>query len=94
MEKRGYNEDDQLELAFRRICDGANALRQRLPFELVMSPKAANSAGLQLADLVARPIGIKVLRPEQPNRAYEILETKFRRSPSGDPKGWGLKIFP
>ena len=94
VEKRGYQEDDQLELAFRRICDGANALRQRLPFELVMITKAANSAGLQLADLVARPIGIKVLRPDQPNRAYEILEGKFRRSPAGEIKGWGLKIFP
>lgn len=94
VERRGHNEDDQLELAFRRICDGANALRQRLPFELVMTPKSANSAGLQLADLLARPIGIKVLRPDQPNRAYEILEAKFRRSPAGKIEGWGLKIFP
>ena len=94
VEKRGHNEDDQLELAFRRICDGSNALHQRLPFEIVMIPKAANSAGLQLADLLARPIGIKVLRPDQPNRAYGILEAKFRRSPAGEIRGWGLKIFP
>jgi len=27
-------------------------------------------------------------------RAYEILEAKFRRSPHGDVRGWGLKTFP
>jgi len=59
-----------------------------------MIPKASNSTGLQLADLVARSIGIKVLRPTQPNRAYDIVEKKFRRSPNGDSKGWGLKVFP
>ena len=94
VEKRGEKEDNQLELAFRRICDAANALGKRLPFELVMIPKAANSAGLQLADLVARPVGIKVLRPDQPNRAYDILAKKFRRSSTGEIKGWGLKVFP
>ena len=66
------------ELAFRRICAGANALNQRLPFELVMIPKASNSTGLHIADLVARSVGIKVLRPAQPNRAYDIVAKKFR----------------
>ena len=32
-------------------------------------------------DLVARPIGLNLLRPEQPNRAYEIIAQK-RISPS------------
>ena len=94
VEKRGEKEDDQLELAFRRICDSANAVGKHMPFELVMIPKTANSAGLQLADLVARPVGIKVLRPQQPNRAYDIVATKFRRSLTGEIKGWGLKVFP
>jgi hypothetical protein len=94
VEKRGEKEDNQLELAFRRICDGANALNQRLPFEMVMIPKASNSTGLQMADLVARAVGIKVLRPERPNRAYDIVAKKFRRSPAGETKGWGLKVFP
>jgi hypothetical protein len=94
VEKRGEREDNQLELAFRRICDGANTLQQRLPFELVMIPKASNSTGLQIADLVARPVGIKVLRPTQPNRAYDIVANKFRLSPAGETQGWGLKVFP
>ncbi len=94
VEKRGEKEDNQLELAFRRICAGANALNQRLPFELVMIPKASNSTGLQIADLVARPIGIKVLRPAQPNRAHDIVAKKFCRSPAGEMKDWGLKVVP
>ncbi len=94
VEKRGLNEDNQLELAFRRICDPDGIGGIRLPFELVMIPKASNSIGLQIADLIARPIGIRVLRPDQPNRAYEIVEKKFRRSPKGEIKGWGLKVFP
>jgi hypothetical protein len=30
----------------------------------------------------------------QPNRAYDIVAKKFRRSPTGETKGWGLKVFP
>ena len=79
VEKRGEKEDNQLELAFRRICAGANALNQRLPFELVMIPKASNSTGLQITDLVARSVGIKVMRPAQPNRGM----TSWPRSSAG-----------
>jgi len=94
VERRGRREDDELELAFRRVCDGANTFRKALPFELVMIPKASNSTGLQLTDLMARPVGIHHLRPNQPNQAYEIIETKFRRSPAGKIEGWGLKLLP
>lgn len=94
VERRGKREDEELELEFRRICDGANYHNCHLPFEIVMAPKASNAPGMQLADLVARPIGIKSLRPQQPNRAYEILETKFRRSSIGQIEGWGMKSFP
>ena len=65
-----------------------------LGLELVFADKKANSSGLQLADLTARPIGRHVLNPEQRNRAWEIIEQKFRRSTSGKVDGWGLKVFP
>jgi hypothetical protein len=94
VEKRGKKEDEELELCFRRICDKGNYLNKELPYKLVMIDKKSNSTGLQIADLIARPIGIKTLRPDQPNRAYEIIETKLRKSPDGVIKGWGLKIFP
>jgi hypothetical protein len=56
--------------------------------------KKQNSMGLQLADLVAHPIGRHAINPDQPNRARDILEPKFRRGPAGRVKGFGLKIFP
>lgn len=94
VERRGKREDDELELAFRRIRDGANYVGEMPGFEIIFADKKTNSAGLQLADLTARPIGRHVLDPAQPNRAWEIIESKLRRSPAGAVRGWGLKVFP
>jgi len=93
-ECRGKKEDAELELEFRRICDGANYGHQQFPFKIVMADKKVNSVGLQLADMVARPIGLHVLRPDQENRAYEILEPKIYRSAAGNVMGYGQKCFP
>lgn len=93
-EARGKKEDVALELEFRRVCDGKNRHGRRLNFEMVMASKQANSEGLQLADLVARPIGLHVLRPGQPNRAWDVLQTKVYAGNKGRSPGWGLKIFP
>lgn len=93
VESRGRHEDRSLELEFRRICDGANYWG-RLPFEIVFAQKSSNSAGLQLADLIAYPIRRYVSRPDQPNRAFEIIKPKIRTSPKGKVEGWGLKFFP
>jgi hypothetical protein len=82
----GGKEDRELELEFRRITTGANPL-SRGPiegFEILFTDKKANSVGLQIADLVARPIGLKTLRPDQENRAYETIL----------PKVWDRKVLP
>jgi hypothetical protein len=94
LERRGKREDDQLELAFRRICDGENRWGPLSSFSIVFADKKTNSAGLQLADLTARPIGRHVISETQPNRAWEILAPKLRCSPIGKVEGWGLKTFP
>lgn len=94
VERRGKREDDELELAFRRIRDGANQWGAMPGFEIVFVDKKTNSSGLQIADLTARPIGRHVMNPHQPNRAWEIIEPKLRRSPTGKVAGWGLKVFP
>lgn len=88
LERRGRKEDDELELVFRRFCD-----QNEFPFLPVFAHKQNNSAGLQLADLVARPIGRHVMNPGQANRAYDILKEKLYQ-PGGDVDGWGLKVFP
>lgn len=77
VECRGKKEDRDLELEFRRICDANNRLGIPLPFEVIFSDKKTMSTGLQFADLVARPIGMNFLRPEQENRAFEVLKKKF-----------------
>jgi hypothetical protein len=99
VECRGKKEDSELELEFRRNCDGANRLNLSLPFDIIFADKKVNSAGLQLADLVARPIGLSVMRPAQANRAFEVLKKKFFCSGGQTNVGegfedWGLKIYP
>lgn len=94
VECRGKREDDELELEFRRICAGANYRNEVFPFEPRFVPKSANVPGLQIADLIARPIGRHVLTPGQPNRAFDVIAQKLDRSPGGVVNGWGLKVFP
>lgn len=99
VECRGKKEDAELELEFRRVCAEGNRFAKPLPFEVVFADKKTNSSGLQLADLVARPIGLSVVKPEQPNRAFEVLKRKFfcsggRKNVGVGFEGWGLKIHP
>ncbi len=83
-EKRGKREDGELKEEFERIRERRHQEGSRTPFEMVFVDKKANHIGLQLADLVARPIGLSFLRPEQPNRAYDILKKKFLPPPTSD----------
>lgn len=99
VECRGEKEDKELELEFRRVCDGENDLGKPLPFNVVFASKKANSSGLQLADLVARPVGLSVIRPYHQNRACEVLKKKFycaggREKLGEEFENWGLKIYP
>ena len=94
-EARGKKEDRDIELEFRRVCDGSNRDRTPYPFEIMLADKRSNSEGLQLADLVARPIGLHVLRPKQPNRAWDVLQSKLSTGFYGlHTSGNGLKVFP
>ena len=99
VENRGKKEDSELETAFQQACDGHNALQHSLPFKVVFADKRTNSPGLQLADLIARPIGLHVLRPKQKNQAFDILKNKLYRPNasqigSGQHRNYGLKRFP
>jgi hypothetical protein len=80
-ERRGKVEDDELELALRRI---EPTLPGSCPLEIVFAPKAGDHCGHQFADLIARPIALSVIRPVQTNRAMAIIETQFRRSKDGN----------
>ena len=93
-EARGKKEDDELRAEFARVCAGDNYAKEQFNFCVRVVDKKINSCGLQLADLTARPIGLHVLNPEQPNRAFEIIEPKLDRAPDGRLKGCGLKCYP
>ena len=92
VERRGKAEDAELELEFRRICDRANSEQVEMPFEVIFADKRSNSAGLQLADLMGRPVGLHLLKPEQSNRAFDALRPKFYGG--SRMTGRGLKCFP
>lgn len=93
-ESRGAKEDLELELEFRRIMDrsGIQGMADTLRFTCVS--KQVNSSGLQLADMIARPIGLHSIRPDQVNRAWDLIQGKIRRSGSGNIVGYGLKTYP
>jgi hypothetical protein len=94
-EARGAKEDAALELEFRRVCSASAAGKPAYPFEIVIADKKTNSEGLQLADLTARPVGLKVLRPGQQNRAWDALCHKMFKGIGGATiTGNGFKVFP
>lgn len=89
-ESRGKAEDAALELEFRRITDNRAHWGVRhvdfgkCRFEPLFVPKAGNHSGHQIADLIARPLALRALRPTQSNRAAGIAMTKL--------EAW--KVFP
>ena len=65
--------------------------------ELRFASKQANSTGLQIADLVVRPIVLQALRPDQPNRAWDAISPKlYDGGPAvtDDPGVRGIVVVP
>lgn len=68
---------------------------QRKLLDLSFNQKTQNIIGMQIADLVAYPIGRWVLDKNKENKPFEVIEKKFHRSPrTGAYLNYGLKIFP
>jgi len=66
----GYKqEDDKLYKYFKEMANDK--------FGIEIHIKSAGGLGLQFADLIARPIGVHILRPEQQNRAWDIIKDKL-----------------
>lgn len=42
---------------------------------------------------MARPVGMSVRKPDQHNRAVDVLKAKLVQR-NGRVAGWGLKVFP
>jgi hypothetical protein len=94
-EARGKIEDNELARAFLRIVTEGTGFHPVEKFRALKCPlafrrKSDNIAGLQVADLCAYPAARQILKPEQPNQAYEVIKPHIykRRGVSG----W--KVFP
>ena len=94
-EARGRNEDRNLEAAFYKLLTKGTYFIEakrfnRLYCPLLFENKKKNICGLQLADLCAYPSARHILKPKQPNRAFEVVKEHIYDG--GNVKGW--KIFP
>ena len=72
-ESRGPNED-------RRLIEALDEIfwaRREPQVAVKFVQKAFASTGLQIADLVARPIGLSVIRPGQANRSFDLIRDKI-----------------
>lgn len=109
-ESRGGGEDTRLKRSFTRLFEEGSTHVPAAKFQarltskqLKLKPKAANIAGLQLADLIAQP-GFRAVLARYQNHALasnfggeiaKILEAaKYDRSPTGKIWGWGQKWLP
>ena len=61
--------------------------------DLSFNQKSQNIAGMQIADLVAYPIGKWVMDSNRENPAFEIVKQKLHQK-EGRFLGFGLKVFP
>lgn len=63
--------------------------------DLSFNQKTQNIAGMQIADLVAYPIGKWVLDNSRENKAFTIIEKKLHKKPGTNTYlNYGLKVFP
>ena len=95
LESRGKSGDAGLRLEYRAARSASTPSGPNLPnLEIKFEAKSLNTAGVQLADLSASPIGPHYLHPERDNRAWNIISPKMFRSPQGKINGWGLIPYP
>jgi len=99
-ESRGAMEDALLQYEFARLhLDGTSYIaeawfRQQLHPGVQFQPKDENSTGLQLADLIARPIAEKVIKPEMTPEFWPEVRIKFCQGQETKNSIVGLKIIP
>ena len=94
-EARGKKEDASLEQAFYKTMTTGTYYHPAPEFKalecpLVFREKKDNIAGIQLADLCAHPSARTILKPEQQNRAFDVIRGKIYQREKV--KGW--KIAP
>lgn len=95
-EARGANEDNQFKATFYDLTTrGTKYVNsgqiQQYRFRLQFQDKRKNIAGIQLADLCAYPSARHILKPEQPNQAFDVVSKHIYTS---ERNIRGRKVFP
>jgi hypothetical protein len=99
-EARGQLENAQLQAEFARLMIGGTVyvrdgwFRQQLSSWIEFRPKAANSSGLQLVDLLARICGEKAIAPESRPSRWEAFRPKLVREKRTKHGPLGFKVIP
>jgi len=99
-EARGPLEDAQLQYEFARLhLDGTSYIRpgwfrQALLPGIRFENKDKNITGLQLADLVARPVGDKILNPRRKPYLWDEIKPKLCPDQETLNSILGLKVMP
>lgn len=100
IESRETHNDEKLAEVYESFRNSDHNLfsQQEVQSKLVdlsFNQKVQNIAGMQIADLVAYPIGRWVIDKTRENKPFEIMEQKFHRKPrSRTYLNYGLKVFP
>ena len=100
IESRETHNDQKLSEVYERFRNTHHRLfnkdeTQSKLADLSFNQKIQNIAGMQIADLVAYPIGKWVLDTTKENKAFIIVEKKLHKKPRTNVYlNYGLKIFP
>ncbi len=100
IESRETHNDQKLSEVYERFRNNDHRLFSKDEIQskltdLSFNQKTQNIAGMQIADLVAYPIGKWVLDSNKENKAFTIIEKKLHRKPRTDRYlNYGLKVFP
>lgn len=91
IESRGKQDDNGLLQEYQTLQQDALDSEQTPPnFKIQFDDKGNNTAGVQIADLVAAPIGRHLANPQRQNRAWDVVSAKLYQNPQGQAHGWGL----
>ena len=99
-ESRGPREDAEVHSEFLRLHLEGTQWQSEQQFRRALRPymefhrKDGNNSGLEVADLVARPIAEKVLNAEATPERWDIVEPKIYDGGKQRKSSYGLKIFP
>lgn len=100
IESRETHNDQKLSLIYesfrtsKQKIFSKDEIRSKL-LDLSFNQKIQNIIGMQIADLVAYPIGSWVLDKTRENKAFEVIRPKIHRKyGTADFMNYGLKIFP